>query len=87
MAKYKVKNTNILHNGKFVSIGSIIELTEDEAKVLEDVVTPIKETKTTESKTTNNKTNKTATKTKAEGETQDNTITPADETQADGGNK
>ena len=32
MAKYKLKNTNILHNGDLVKIGSVIELTDKEAK-------------------------------------------------------
>ena len=43
MAKYKLKNTNILHNGDLVKIGSVIELTDKEAKKLADILIPIKE--------------------------------------------
>lgn len=46
MAKYKVKNTNLMHNGDFKKVGSIVELTEDEAKILSEFITPVKETKT-----------------------------------------
>ena len=46
MAKYKVKNTNLMHNGDFKKVGSIVELTDDEAKILSEFITPVKETKT-----------------------------------------
>ena len=46
MAKYKIKNTNLMHNGDFKKVGSIIELTEEEAKLLSEFITPVKETKT-----------------------------------------
>lgn len=38
MAKYRVKNTSILHNGKVHKEGSSIELTDNQAKRLEDFV-------------------------------------------------
>ena len=46
MAKYKVKNTNLMHNGDFKKVGSIVELTDEEAKILSEFITPVKETKT-----------------------------------------
>lgn len=49
MPKYKIKHTSIMHNGKICSEGSVIELTEKEAKRLEDFVTLIPEKKTTTS--------------------------------------
>ena len=64
MAKYKLKNTNILHNGDLVKIGSVIELTDKEAKKLADILIPIKEA-TNKDKTPATKTEtKTKTKTK-----------------------
>ena len=41
--KYKLKNTNLYHNGKFVAVGSIIELNENDAKKLSDVLVEVKE--------------------------------------------
>ena len=35
MAKYKVKNTSILHNGKVYAEGSTLELSENQAKRLQ----------------------------------------------------
>jgi len=46
MPKYKIKNTNILHNGELKKIGDVIELTDKEAGKLADILTPVKETKT-----------------------------------------
>ena len=43
MAKYKLKNTNILHNGDLVKIGSVIELTDVQAKKLAHILVPVKE--------------------------------------------
>lgn len=63
MAKYKVKHTSIMHNKKVYAEGSTIELTEEQAKRLEDFVDLIPETvkpKTqpaTQTKTQTNKTN------------------------------
>ena len=82
MPKYKVKNTNLLHNGELKKIGDVIELTEKQAKKLGNVVVEVKETtqKTTATKT-ETKTTKTSKGTKT---------TPAedkkDETQKDGDN-
>lgn len=82
MPKYKVKNTNLLHNGELKKIGDVIELTEKQAKKLGNVVVEVKETipKTPATKT-ETKTTKTSKGTKT---------TPAedkkDETQKDGDN-
>lgn len=46
MSKYKVKNTSILHNGVLKEEGSIIELTDKQAKKLEGYVELQKENKT-----------------------------------------
>lgn len=69
MPKYKVKNTNLLHNGDLKKIGDVIELTEAQAKKLGSVVVEVKE-KTqnppaTKTETQANKTSK-GTKTKKE---------------------
>ena len=58
MAKYKVKNTNILHNGKLFKKGSIIVLEGLEAERLKDFITVIQE-----KKPANNKDNNTNTQT------------------------
>ena len=55
--KYKIKNTNILHNGDLYKIGDTIELDDKQATKLQDVLTVVKETTTT---------NKTQNKTKTE---------------------
>ena len=41
--KYRIKNTNLYHNGHIEKIGSVIELEDDEAKKLEDVLVEVKE--------------------------------------------
>ncbi|MBR1627118.1 MAG: hypothetical protein IJ681_08230 [Bacteroidales bacterium] len=71
MAKYKIKNTNILHDGKIRKEGSVVELTDEQAKKLEGFVELVKEK--APAKQTNEKT-KTETKkldVKTEGEGQD----------------
>ena len=81
MAKYKIKNTNILHNGELKKIGDVVELTKDEADKLVDVLIPVKETATKP---------ETKTETKAPAKTKDKTQddkTPETETKEDGGNK
>lgn len=76
MAKYKVKNTSILHNGKVYAEGSTLELSENQAKRLEDFVDLVPETATktpsqTKTQTTKPKSEtKTQTKTKAETKTE-----------------
>ena len=55
--KYKIKNTNILHNGDLYKIGDVIELDDKQATKLQDVLTVVKETTTT---------NKTQNKTKTD---------------------
>ena len=87
MPKYKVKNTNLLHNGDLKKIGDVIELTEKQAKKLGNVVVEVKETTPKPPATkTETKTTKTSKGTK----TQKEETTPAedkkDETQKDGDN-
>ena len=45
--KYKIRNTNILHNGNLYKIGDVIELEDKQATKLQDVLTVVKETSTT----------------------------------------
>ena len=42
--KYKIKNTNLWHNGSVEKIGNIIELDDKAAEKLQDVLTLVKET-------------------------------------------
>ncbi len=72
--KYKVKNTNILHNGKVYKIGSVIELEELAAKKLEDFLDFVSkvETKST-TKTNNNKSSNKQTETPAKETTTEET--------------
>lgn len=53
--KYKIKNTNLLHNGDLKHIGDIVELNEKEALKLQDVLVPVKETSENSNKNQNNK--------------------------------
>ncbi len=73
MAKYKIKNTNILHDGKIRKEGSVVELTDEQAKKLEGFVELVKEKapakQTTETKT-KTKTETKKPEVKAEGEDQ-----------------
>ena len=69
MAKYKVKNTTILHNGKVYGSGAEVELTEDQAKRLGEWVVVVKEKtapKQAETKTQNKPATKTGNKTETE---------------------
>ena len=73
MSKYKVKNTNILHDGKIRKEGSVVELTDEQAKKLEGFVELVKEKapakQTTETKTkTKTETKKPEVKTEGEGQ-------------------
>lgn len=80
MAKYKIKHTSIMHNGNLYAEGSTVELTEKQAKRLEDFVTLIPEKKSADNSTkTQNKT-QTADKTTAKNKTKAETKT---ETQKD----
>ena len=78
MAKYKVKNTSILHNGKVYAEGSTLELSENQAKRLEDFVDLVPETATktpSQTKTqTNNTKSETKTQTKTKAETKTETV-------------
>lgn len=71
MAKYKVKNTSILHNGKVYAEGSTLELSENQAKRLEDFVDLVPETATKTPSQTKPQTNKTKSETKTETVKQD----------------
>lgn len=74
MAKYKIKHTSIMHNGNLYAEGSTVELTEKQAKRLEDFVTLIPEKKSaensTKTKTQNADKNTAKNKTKAETKTE-----------------
>ena len=77
MAKYKIKNTNILHDGKIRKEGSVVELTDEQAKKLEGFVELVKEKapakQTTENKTkTKTETKKPEVKTEGDGENKNN---------------
>lgn len=43
LKKYKVKHTSIMHNGRVYKEGSIIELSDEQAKRLEDFVDLVNE--------------------------------------------
>ena len=82
--KYRIKNTNLYHNGHIEKIGSVIELEDDEAKKLEDVLVEVKE------KTATADNSKTATKNKNKTEVDntknEQTSEENDNTKTDGGN-
>ena len=59
---FRVKNTNILHNGVVQKEGAIIELDEKQAQKLEGFIEPVKEK--APAKQTTEKTTKTKTETK-----------------------
>ena len=75
MAKYKVKNTSILHNGKVYAEGSTLELSENQAKRLEDFVDLVPETATKTPSQTKPQTNKTKSETKTQAKTKAETKT------------
>ena len=79
MAKYKIKNANILHDGKVKSIGEFIELDETQEKKLAHILVPVKES------TNKDKTPATKTETKTKTKTKEDE-TKKDES-ADGGNE
>ncbi len=81
MAKYKVKHTSILHNGKLYKEGSAIELTETQAKRLEDFVTLIPNQTPTKPKT---ETQATKPATKPKSQTKTKTDDPSKDEDADG---
>ncbi len=63
MKKYKVKNTAIMHNGTIAYEGNIIELSDEQAKRLEDYVELVPESKKQETKSNKNSNKTTETKT------------------------
>lgn len=65
MARYKVKNTSILHNKTLYKEGSVIELSEQHAAKLADFVELLPNQNTSKTKTQNTKSsNKTKSETK-----------------------
>ena len=68
MAKYKIKNVTLLHNGKTKKPGDVIELTDAQAKKLGTYVEPVEEIEKDKNPAT--KTSK-GTKTKKEETTPD----------------
>ena len=74
MAKYKVKNTSILHNGKIYAEGSLVELSDKQAKRLEDFVDLVPETTTKTPSQTKPQTNKTKSETKTQTKTKTETV-------------
>ena len=71
MAKYKIKNANILHDGKVKSIGEVIELDDVQAKKLAHILVPVKES------TNKDKTPATKTETKSAQPSEINILTLA----------
>ena len=93
--KYKVKHTSIMHNGKVYAEGSVIELTDIEAKRLEDFVeilpnqesaTKTKTPTATQASNTKKSENKTPAKNQSKTETKNEpeTVKSDDKTQKDG---
>lgn len=64
MAKYKIKNANILHDGKVKSIGEVIELDDVQAKKLAHILVPVKESANKDKTPATKTETKTKTKTK-----------------------
>ena len=56
--QYKIKHTSIMHNGELCTEGSVIELSDEQAKRLADFVTLVSKPKTqnqqNQNKTANN---------------------------------
>lgn len=70
MSKYIVKHTSILHNGRVYKEGSCIELTDNQAKRLEDFVELIPNQKPKSETQNKTQTTKNATKSKSESQTE-----------------
>ena len=75
MPKYKIKNATLLHNGKVYAEGSTLELSENQAKRLEDFVDLVPETATKTPSQTKPQTNKTKSETKTQTKTKAETKT------------
>lgn len=85
MAKYKVKHTSIMHNKKVYAEGSTIELTEEQAKRLEDFVDLIPETVKPKTQTQTQKNTKPKSETQTEKTaTGDGSKTETSKIKADG---
>lgn len=82
MAKYIVKHTTIMHNGKTYAEGSQIELSDNEAARLEDFIEAVPKQTTTSNKSNANTSNKTQTSTKSS--TKNKNAVNADENKDDG---
>ena len=63
MTKYRIKHTSVMHNGKLCKEGSVIELTELQAKKLKDFLEAAEDTKTNAATKTKKSTAKSKTKT------------------------
>ncbi len=84
MAKYKIKNTNLMHNGKSYKIGDEIELDDTAAKKLAHVLIKVSETKAAKTETASSEKTTSARTTKtvaAKKETSENTETEEEKTQ------
>ena len=84
MKKYKIKNTNLYHNGNLEKIGNIIELDDKTAEKLKDVLTPIKESSQETKVKNQNKNDKPENKKEKEKETK---TTKKEEPESVGGEK
>lgn len=82
MAKYIVKHTTIMHNGKTYAEGSQIDLSDNDAARLEDFLEAVPK-QTTSNKSTTSTTNKTQTSTKST--TQNKTAAKTDDGSKDDG--
>jgi hypothetical protein len=80
MPKYKIKGTDILHNGKIYAEGTTIELSENQAKSLVDFLEILPETKKDTPKQDEIKQDKPAKETKSQAKT-----TKEPESKEDGG--
>lgn len=72
MPKYKIKGTDILHNGKIYAEGTTIELSENQAKSLADFLEIFQETKKETPKPDESKQDKPAKETKTQTKTAKN---------------
>lgn len=85
MAKYKIKHTSIMHNKKVYAEGSIIELSDAQAKRLEDFVDLINEPLINNKQQQKNQTVKMTVKGKVETKSDAETNGEAKDNEADEG--
>ena len=82
--KYKIKNTNIIHNGELKTIGDIVELDDKTAEKLKDILTLVKESPQETKVKNQNKNDKPENKKEKEKETK---TTKNEEPESIGGEK